>query len=358
MQVIEIDGDGNCMYRCVSKFFEMFYSETESYSDIRDNAIAELTNFEQEYHDFIDYDKYLSYNNYLEIHSEDNVWGDNLSLRAISQSYQININVYSLDAPVINFTVEQSKYDSICNLLYVNNNHYNLIFGHHKDEIGRGPVFDDSDIMKTEEDLPLPFSKRYREKLTEEPISNYLNLDDIPYSLYSENFSGNPINLDDIPYADSNNTFPKSVKSVRFITSYDSPTKQFISFVKKQKKLNVYETMDQIDILGLDLETATRTIYKNFCFKSVSYILPEKYIRFLQEISASELGILKGLDDSLDDNWFEPSDEEVNLGLLSLYENDLVSEETFLLYWPTDDLPRYCKSFMKWLRNAEEEDEL
>ncbi len=345
MRVIEIDGDGNCLYRAISKFFEITYSEIETHSDIRYNMIVELTNFEFEYRDFVD-EKFKSFTEYIKVHSKDNVWGDNLTVRAISQSYQLNINIYSNNAPVVNFSVNQSKYDSICNLLYLNNNHYNLILGSFND-------YDISNYCNGFYEIPkdkdyYEYYKDYEDKEYTEYYKDYEDYEDTEY-YEDEDYE----DYEDKDYKDDLLDWTRKKKSA---------SSKFVLFMKKQQQLDTLDVSiirHQRILLGINNETATRIIYKIFCNRSLNYVLESKFINFLKEFKASERGLLKGLDDLIVEN-IKPNTKlnikDISFGLMSLYKNDLVSEDIFCKFWSRKS-PEYSKPFMKWLKTAEYEND-
>ena len=115
--IIEIDGDGNCQFRAISKAL----NNGDTYEDIRSNVIIELQLFQEDYSPFCENS---NYNEYVKNMSNDTVWGDHLTLRAISKVYQINVIVYS-NGKLMTKIIEKKYKDTV--FLDYNNYHYNLI---------------------------------------------------------------------------------------------------------------------------------------------------------------------------------------------------------------------------------------
>ena len=98
-KIYNVKSDGNCQFRSVALFFKLCkiekfekYKDIE-YSGIRSDAIIELNLHKDDYSPFYEGD----YIKYVEEMGKDGTYGDNLSLRAISQIYQLNIDVFSFE---------------------------------------------------------------------------------------------------------------------------------------------------------------------------------------------------------------------------------------------------------------------
>jgi hypothetical protein len=116
-EVINILGDGNCQFRAIAQFLNI------EYNDIRSNVIIEFENSKEEYKDFCEW----NYESYVYLMSCDGAWGDNLTLKAISKIYQINIIIFSETCKTIMEMInKKNKTQNTVYLLYINE-HYDLI---------------------------------------------------------------------------------------------------------------------------------------------------------------------------------------------------------------------------------------
>lgn len=131
-KIKKIPQKGNCQFEAVEMYFRIVEKLETSHKDIRFNAVMELEKFKDEYIDFFDDSIYTSYKDYVDQLLENGTWGDNLSLKAIAQAYQLNIKVFSFNSSVVEIVIKEGF--PFCNLLYSNNCHYDLIIGEVSDD--------------------------------------------------------------------------------------------------------------------------------------------------------------------------------------------------------------------------------
>lgn len=117
--IIDIPGDGNCLYHCIAKSLDI------SYENVRSSAIYELKRNKSEYIHFLE-SEFESFDEYCNRHSQDGEWGDNLMIHAISKSLHANISIHSKNKrmPRVDFHTCLKK-DAIHLLFY--RNHYDLL---------------------------------------------------------------------------------------------------------------------------------------------------------------------------------------------------------------------------------------
>lgn len=80
---INIKADGNCFYRCLSMYFTR---NEESYNKIR----LEICNFRKENNNIfpIDENPVTSINDYLDYHSQNNIWAEDSIIQIAPELYQ------------------------------------------------------------------------------------------------------------------------------------------------------------------------------------------------------------------------------------------------------------------------------
>lgn len=129
LHVIEIEGDGNCLFRAVSH--QLFLNE-EKHEELRQRCVEHLIHHKDRFQLFCpdDFDQHINQMRHL------STWGDDLEIRALEEIIDRNIRIYSSDAldPTIpiknNFEEEESllKNAPPLKLSYHGHNHYNSIF--------------------------------------------------------------------------------------------------------------------------------------------------------------------------------------------------------------------------------------
>jgi hypothetical protein len=82
-----VPGDGNCQYHCIEYFIG------GGVQNIRENVYNEINSFSNEYKPFLD--ETISFDEYVSKILDENEWGDNFTLKAISESYRLLVNVYN-----------------------------------------------------------------------------------------------------------------------------------------------------------------------------------------------------------------------------------------------------------------------
>jgi hypothetical protein len=128
MKTLTIASDGNCQYSSIS-YFE--YGNMNEYMQVRENVYNELVHFKNEYAPFID--NSVNYSRYCNSVLEKGTWGDNITLRAASETYKIHVIVYVQTYFNQNIS-EMYTYEIIpkspkkkATLLFIGNCHYNVL---------------------------------------------------------------------------------------------------------------------------------------------------------------------------------------------------------------------------------------
>lgn len=122
LRVLEIDGDGNCLFRAVCDQLE---GSQGNYRQYRNEAIDYIVQNKDDFAPFIDDDQ--TFDEYIEEMSEDGIWGGNLELQALAMRYRFNVIVHQLDAPI--FSIANFDQDSVrtIHLSYHLGEHYNSV---------------------------------------------------------------------------------------------------------------------------------------------------------------------------------------------------------------------------------------
>jgi OTU domain-containing protein 5 len=93
-----VNGDGNCLYRCISYFL---YNTEDRYQEIRQTMIQWITenpdhmmpNHESFRQNVYNHHKKKSVNQFIEKHKQNKKWGNNTCISAIAFAFQIDIEV-------------------------------------------------------------------------------------------------------------------------------------------------------------------------------------------------------------------------------------------------------------------------
>lgn len=94
LHIIEVEGDGNCLYRSVA---HQFYLNEERHPEIRAAVGSHMRKHRDRYASFCTID----YDDYLERQSEDRTWGDDLEIKALEEIFDRRIVIYSSDSPFL-----------------------------------------------------------------------------------------------------------------------------------------------------------------------------------------------------------------------------------------------------------------
>ena len=90
LKEFEIHGDGNCQFRSIA---HQLFNDQNRHSEIRKRACKQLLEKADRYKEFCCTKNYFDWIQYM---SKDFSWGDNITLQAISDSYNINIRIITL----------------------------------------------------------------------------------------------------------------------------------------------------------------------------------------------------------------------------------------------------------------------
>lgn len=121
MQVRNVVGDGNCLYRAVSIFLYGFDKHEDTLRDIVCQEFVKNRGYYEEY-------VVGPWDDFILLASTNKYWMGNLALAGISNVYGISIKVYNMTTSKVTII---NPYKGIripeqLHLIYINNNHYNL----------------------------------------------------------------------------------------------------------------------------------------------------------------------------------------------------------------------------------------
>lgn len=122
LDMLDVVGDGNCQFRAVSN---ALYGSQDHHLRVRAAAVAHIRDHADEYINFLGEDLEL----YCAEMSKSGTWGDELTLRALCDSYGVIINVVTSDQHhwYLSYTPLERKMDREVFLAYIAPIHYNSI---------------------------------------------------------------------------------------------------------------------------------------------------------------------------------------------------------------------------------------
>ena len=120
LKIIKIKPDGNCLFRAIS---HQLFSTEENHLEIREKCI-EYINREK-----IFYSKFINENfeKYIERKKKEGCWGDNIEIQAISEIYNLQIQIFHNEKIPIMIYNQEKKYEKIIRLFFRNLDHYDSI---------------------------------------------------------------------------------------------------------------------------------------------------------------------------------------------------------------------------------------
>ena len=130
LQLREVEGDGNCMFRAVS---DQVYGTDKYYQLLREKCMDYLVILRKFFENYIDED----FDEYIKYKRKDKTWGDDVELEALSEIYNRPIEIYKdSNKPIKTFHEKIYEQDDKDNnnysitpirLSYHKKNHYNSI---------------------------------------------------------------------------------------------------------------------------------------------------------------------------------------------------------------------------------------
>jgi hypothetical protein len=124
LEVVEQDGDGNCLFRAVSL---QVYGDASMHGEVRARCMDFMAVNEEHFGEFVTGETFVQY---VARKRQDGVHGNNPEIQAISELYNRPVEVYTPDrgnTPLNIFHREYSTADIPIRLSYHDGNHYNAI---------------------------------------------------------------------------------------------------------------------------------------------------------------------------------------------------------------------------------------
>ena len=120
---LEMKDDGNCQFRALA--FEI-YGDEELHSWVRKIVVEYLKLHAETYSAFVGDNK--EWKAYLRLMSKTRTWGDELTLRAAVEAYQVQLYVVSSEKEnwLIKYEPDDKQFGRICFITYVSPIHYNV----------------------------------------------------------------------------------------------------------------------------------------------------------------------------------------------------------------------------------------
>ncbi|EGR33288.1 otu domain protein 5 [Ichthyophthirius multifiliis] len=104
MKIITVQGDGNCLFRAVS---DQIYGSENYHKEIRYYCIEYIKIERQFFENYIDID----FDEYIFQKKQDGVWGDDIELQALSEIYNMPIEVYAYSSEPMRTFHEKNNND-------------------------------------------------------------------------------------------------------------------------------------------------------------------------------------------------------------------------------------------------------
>ena len=91
LHVVEVEGDGNCLYRAVA---HQFFLDESRHEEIRAKVTKHLKDHRDRFKPFIDGD----YDDYISNQMESGTWGDDVEIKVIEEIYDRRVVIYDSEA--------------------------------------------------------------------------------------------------------------------------------------------------------------------------------------------------------------------------------------------------------------------
>jgi hypothetical protein len=127
LHVIEIDGDGNCLFRAIS---HQVYLNEDHHEELRARVVDHLLAHQQRFALFCETD----FHAYIQELRQLGTWGDELEIRALEELIDRHIYIYSSDSPTPTVPIHCDEASTAAaavtplKLSYHGQNHYNSIY--------------------------------------------------------------------------------------------------------------------------------------------------------------------------------------------------------------------------------------
>eukprot|EP01114_Cavostelium_apophysatum_P001153 TRINITY_DN10988_c0_g1_i2.p1 TRINITY_DN10988_c0_g1~~TRINITY_DN10988_c0_g1_i2.p1 ORF type:complete len:306 (-),score=15.02 TRINITY_DN10988_c0_g1_i2:226-1074(-) len=134
-----IEGDGNCQFRAIA---DQIHSDETRHRDVRENLVSWLRKNPHypvdedgtKISDFLESDRYGSWENYCNMMSRDRYWGDQMTLLAASEVYKAKVFVLSSvetpanTSPVTLIEPKGCRPERTIRLSHYHEHHYNSLY--------------------------------------------------------------------------------------------------------------------------------------------------------------------------------------------------------------------------------------
>ena len=120
LEVREITGDGNCLFRAISD--QMTGSEN-MHSEYRNLACEFMSNNSEDFAPFVEDDQ--TFESYISSMKNTSTWGGNMELQALSLVLEVNIKIHMVDRPI--WEIKNNNAWRFIHLSYHDGDHYNSV---------------------------------------------------------------------------------------------------------------------------------------------------------------------------------------------------------------------------------------
>ena len=123
MIIVEVEGDGNCLFRSVS---HQLYNTTDHHALIR-RIVIQYLSLEREYFSQFVIDGDTKFDEYLEHTQRNGAWGDDLEIQAMSEIYNCPVEVFAYSNEPMRTFHESVGSQAPLRVSYHGRSHYNSI---------------------------------------------------------------------------------------------------------------------------------------------------------------------------------------------------------------------------------------
>lgn len=128
LDVVPMDGDGNCLFRAVSL---QVYGDVTMHMDVRRDCLDYMERDAGHFRDFVTYAEHEEFSEYVARKRMAGVHGNHAEIQAMSELYNRSIEVYVPDHGIEPINIFHSEYkgvgDAPIRLCYMDGNHYDAV---------------------------------------------------------------------------------------------------------------------------------------------------------------------------------------------------------------------------------------
>jgi hypothetical protein len=129
-KVVDVVGDGNCLFRAISKSLRLNYNLKYNHRILRSMVaeyLSENKKFVEPYLEYVTRNSQITPEQYIEYISKDGQWGDIICLKVLSEILKVKFNLLILSNQNFQLVSNDDSYTTIVPLGYIDNKHYTCL---------------------------------------------------------------------------------------------------------------------------------------------------------------------------------------------------------------------------------------